>query len=65
MIDDKQAGKVGGVGPSMGYDTRSGPKRNDAAPAGSQDREKGKFPSFRLSSGIEKMTDLCVKLLSN
>ena len=40
------AGKAGGAGPSGSYDTKNGPKRNDATPAGSQEREKVKIPSF-------------------
>ena len=34
------------------------PKRHDAAPTGSQEKEKGRVRSFRLSSEIEKTTDL-------
>ena len=58
MVDDKKAGKTGGVGPSGRYDTRSGLRRNDTALARSQEKEKGKVPSFRLSSEIEKMMDI-------
>ena len=46
LVDEKQAGKDGGAGPSGRYDTRSGPKRNDVAPTDSQEREKGKIVNF-------------------
>ena len=54
LVDDKQAGKAGGAGPSGRYDTWSGPKRNDVAPAGSKERVKGIVSGFRLISEIEK-----------
>ena len=52
------AGKARGAGPSGRYDTRIGPKRNDVALSGSQEREKGKLLSFWLSFEMEKMMDL-------
>ena len=58
LVDDKRVGKAEDAGSSGRYDTRSRPKRNDAAPADSQEREKGKISSFRLSSKIEKTMDL-------
>ena len=50
LIDERPAGKTGGVGPSGRHDTRSATKKHDGAPAGSQDKEKGRILSFRLSS---------------
>ena len=58
VVDNKRARKTGGAGPSGRYDTRSGAKRHDVAPTGSQEKEKGKVLSIRLSSEIEKTTDL-------
>ena len=58
LIDERRAGKTGGAGPSGRYDTRSAPKKHDATPTGSQEMEKGRIPSFRLSSEIEKTTNL-------
>ena len=58
LVDDKRARKIGEAGPSGRYDTRSGPKRNDTAPARIQEKEKGKVLSSRLSSEIEKTMDL-------
>ena len=58
LIDERRAGKTGGAGPSGRYDTRSTPKGHDATPTGSQEKEKGRIPSFRLSSEIEKTTNL-------
>ena len=59
MIDERRAGKTGtGAGPSGRHDTRSTTKRHDGAPAGSQEKEKGRILSFRLSSEIEKTTNL-------
>ena len=49
LVDDRRAGKTGGAGPSGRYDTRSGPI---------QEKEKAKVLSFRLSSEIEKKTNL-------
>ena len=54
LIDERRAGKNGGSRPSGRHDTRSAIKRHNGAPTGSQEREKGKIPSFRLSSEIEK-----------
>ena len=58
LVDEKQAGKDGGAGSLGRYGTRSKPKRNKFAMAGSQDREKGKVLSFWLSSEIKKSMDL-------
>ena len=58
LIDKRRAGKNGGAGPSGRHDTRSALKRHEGAPTRSQEREKGKIPSFRLSSEIEKATNL-------
>ena len=56
LVEDMRAGKFGGAEPSNQYETRSGLKKNDAGPTGPQERTK--FPSFWLSSKIEKTTDL-------
>ena len=40
------------------HDTRSATKKHDGAPAGSQEKEKGRILSFHLSSEIEKTTNL-------
>ena len=37
---------------------RSATERHDGAPAGSQEKEKGRVLAFRLSSEIEKTTNL-------
>ena len=58
MVEDKPVGQAEGSGPSNRYDTRSGQKRNDGGPTGPQEKERGKIPSFRLSSEIESCTDL-------
>ena len=46
------------MGPSGKYDTRSMPKNHNAPPTGSQEKEKGRIPSFCLSSEIRKTTNL-------
>ena len=56
LVKDKRAGKSGGAGPSNGYETWSGPKRNDEGSPGSEERMK--LPSFQLSSKIERVTNL-------
>ena len=58
LIDERRARKNGGAGPSGRLDTQSTTKRHDGTPTGSQERERGKIPSFRLSSEIEKATNL-------
>ena len=58
QIEERRAGKNGGAGPLGRHDTRSTIKRHDGAPTGSQEKEKGKVPSFQLSSEIEKATNL-------
>ena len=40
------------------YDTKSGPRKEDVGLVGRQEKEKGKFPSFRFSSEIKKSIDL-------
>ena len=46
------------MGPSRRHDTRSATKRHDGALTGSKEKEKGKISNFRLSSEIEKATNL-------
>ena len=59
LIDERRVGKPGiGVGPSGRHDTQSTTKRHDGVPAGSQEKEKGRIPSFRLTSEIKKTTNL-------
>ena len=58
LIDERRAGKTGGAGPSGRYDTRSAPKKHDATPTGSQEKEKGRILSFCLSSEIGKTMSL-------
>ena len=59
LIDERRAGKTGtGAGPSGRHDTRSATKRHDGVPAGSQEKEKGRILSFRLTLEIEKTTNL-------
>ena len=52
LIDERRAG------PSGRQDTRSATRKYDAALTRSQEKEKGRIPSFRLSSEIEKTTNL-------
>ena len=58
LIDERRVGKNGGTGPTGRHDTRSAIKKHDGAPTESHKGEKGKIPSFRLSSEIEKATNL-------
>ena len=55
-VEDKWARKSGGASPSNQNDSQSGSKKNSRGPVGSN--EKMKFPSFRLSSEIEKTAEL-------
>ena len=58
LVEDKRVGKAGGAGSSGRYDSRNNPKRSDGGPTGPWEKERGKFPSFGLSSEIEKTTNL-------
>ena len=58
LVEDKHVGKAGGAGSSGRYDSRNNPKRSDGGPTGPWEKERGKFPSFGLSSEIEKTTNL-------
>ena len=40
------------------YETWNGPRKEDVGSVGRQEKEKGKFPSFRFSSEIKKSIDL-------
>ena len=51
-----RAGKAGGGGPSQRYETRFGPKANEATKSGAP--EKKKQAGFRLSTEIKKAMDL-------
>ena len=55
-MEDKRAGKTGGAGPSQRYETRFGQKQNDAGATGAPD--KAKKAGYRLSTEIERTTDL-------
>ena len=56
LVEDKRVGKGGGAGPTNWYETRSATKKNDAGGSGSQ--ESLKPTSYRLSSEIERATDM-------
>ena len=56
LVEDKQAGRAGGVGPSKRYETRFGPKPNNAGNPSVPDGKKQ--AGFRLSTEIERTTDL-------
>ena len=56
LVEDKWAGKSGGVKLSNRYDTRSAQKKSDGGPTGPWDGTK--LTSFRLSSEIERVMDL-------
>ena len=58
LVEDKWAGKAGGVGHLGRYDTQSEPKRCDGGLADSQEKTRKNFLSFRLSSEIEKTKNL-------
>ena len=56
LVEEKRVGKPGTTGPSQRYETRSGPRRNEAGGAGTQDKpQKG---GYRLGTEIERTTDL-------
>ena len=56
LVEDKRAGKAGGTGPPNRYETRFGPRKNDA---GNPDiPDKTKKVGYRLSMEIERSTDL-------
>ena len=56
LVEDKRAGKAGGARPSQRYETRFGQKQNDAGTSSAPD--KAKKAGFRLSTEIERTTDL-------
>ena len=57
LVEVMRIGKFGGIGPLRRYETRIRPKGSNGGLAGSQEITKEKFPSFQLSSEIEKTTD--------
>ena len=56
LVEEKQAGRAGGVGPSKRYETRFGPKPNNAGNPSVPDGKRQ--AGFRLSTEIERTTDL-------